>query len=91
MVRGCKACPDERSDIGNPAIGRWFVVNPHADSYQNASPNCCVGNNPIRRIDPDGRDWYESESGAILWQKGDAKNIEINGEKFIPTHKLLRI
>ena len=57
-------------------------MDPHADNYQNASPYCYVENNPIRRIDPDGRDWYESESGAIIWQKGDAKNLEINGEKF---------
>ena len=66
----------------DPNISIWLSVDPHADNYPNASPYCYVENNPIMRIDPDGRDWYESESGAVLWQKGDASNIEINGEKF---------
>lgn len=38
-------------------------------------------NNPIRYIDPDGRDWYEGENGAITWtdytsqQEMDDNNI----------------
>jgi hypothetical protein len=31
------------------------------------SPYAYVGNNPIVRIDPDGRDWYEDKEGKMLF------------------------
>jgi len=68
--------------IHDARIGRFLSVDPHADNYPNASPYCYVENNPIMRIDPDGRDWYQAESGAVIWQKGDDSGVEINGEKF---------
>jgi RHS repeat-associated protein len=43
----------------NPMVSVWLGVDPHAENYPNASPYCYVENNPIMRIDPDGRDWYE--------------------------------
>ena len=43
----------------DPALGRWHSVDPSADEngQEVASPYCYVGNNPILRIDPDGRIW----------------------------------
>ena len=38
----------------DPALGRWFVVDPLAEKYYSSSPFVYCGNNPINRIDPTG-------------------------------------
>ena len=39
----------------NPRISVWMSVDPLAEKYYSISPYAYCGNNPIRRIDPDGR------------------------------------
>lgn len=45
----------------DPQIGRWHAVDQLAESYFNYSPYCYVGDNPVKRIDPDGRYWEDEE------------------------------
>ena len=52
-----------------PDIGRWGTQDPHQESYLCHSPYNYVGNNPIMRIDPDGRDWYYTGDGQYLYNK----------------------
>ncbi|MFT4223742.1 RHS repeat domain-containing protein [Dysgonomonas sp.] len=40
-----------------PAIGRFTMVDPHAENYYGWSPYHYVGNNPMKYIDPNGKDW----------------------------------
>ena len=42
-----------------PAIMRTTTPDPHAENYYNISPYAWCGNNPVNRVDLDGRDWYE--------------------------------
>jgi hypothetical protein len=49
-------------------------VDPHAENYLPISPYAYVGNNPIVRIDPDGRDWYEDKEGKMLFDPNLSKD-----------------
>ena len=50
------------------AYGRWLQPDPHAENYYSTSPYAFSLNNPVRYIDPDGRDVWEIDySGNVQW------------------------
>ncbi len=53
----------------DPKIGRWFGVDPLAEKYYSTSPYAYCGNNPIVRIDLDGRRWIDG-NGNLMWENG---------------------
>ena len=55
------------------AILRTPTMDPHAETYYDTSPYAWCGNNPVNRINPDGRDWYQDKNGNTMWQKGSAE------------------
>ncbi|WP_129585937.1 RHS repeat-associated core domain-containing protein, partial [Bacteroides bouchesdurhonensis] len=63
------------------AIGRWRVVDPMSEKYWAMSPYVYCTNNPVNRIDPDGRDWYQNnETKCYVWYDG---NDEKEGYTYI--------
>ena len=48
-------------------VGRWWSVDPLAEKYYSISSYAHVVNNPIRYIDPDGRDvWEVNSRGKVV-------------------------
>ena len=43
----------------DPASGRFTSMDPLCEKYYNISPYSYCAGNPVNRIDPDGRDWYQ--------------------------------
>ena len=44
----------------NPVTGRWDRMDPHCESYYNASPYVYCGNNPSNMVDYDGCDYWST-------------------------------
>ena len=57
----------------DPQIGRWHVVDPLAEKKPWLSPYHFCSNNPLNRLDPDGRDDF-----TINKKTGDVKLIKEN-------------
>lgn len=55
----------------HPTLSIWLSVDPMADKYPGVSPYTYCGNNPVRLIDPDGRDYevvFDHEKKTITIQ-----------------------
>jgi RHS repeat-associated protein len=62
---------DSNARFYDPAIGRTPTIDPHAENYYSWSPYAWVGNNPLRNIDPDGKDWFvNNENGNVFFIRG---------------------
>lgn len=58
----------------DPAVGRWTTMDPLCEKYYSISPYAYCHNNPVNRIDPDGRDDYYSVGGQFLFR--DSKKTD---------------
>ncbi len=59
---------------------RFMTIDLHAIDYAGFSPYAYCGNNPVKRRDMNGMDWYESEDGtAAFWQDGNEKAYNVDG------------
>ena len=73
------------------ALGRFTTMDPLAEKYYGVSPYVYCGNNPINRIDPDGKDWrvqtrYNRETkkmeytitvNAVLYNNSSDQDIDM--------------
>lgn len=67
-----------------PDLGRFMTVDPMCEKTYSLSPYSYCTNNPINLIDPTGMsyDWFQSESGAVVWEDSQDASITIDGELF---------
>ena len=68
----------------------WLSVDPLADKYPGVSPYNYCALNPIRVVDPNGReisasnDWYKDEKGHVHWDANVQSQADLkNGESYI--------
>ena len=68
----------------------WLSVDPMADKYPSLSPYAYCAWNPIRLVDPDGRemmmndDWYKDAKGHVHWDANVHSQADLkNGESYI--------
>ena len=50
----------------NPVTGRWDRIDPHCEDYKDVSPYVYCHNNPVMKIDLDGKDDYYTSDGKFL-------------------------
>ena len=57
----------------HPTLSIWLSVDPMADKYPSTSPYTYCGNNPVRLVDPDGREideWEVNKAGFFRHVEG---------------------
>ena len=56
----------------------WLSIDPMSDKYPSISPYAYCAWNPIKLMDPDGRDWVLVTGDKVRWyggEKGDRSNL----------------
>ncbi len=65
----------EVKEMDAQVVSRFISIDPHCERYYSISPYAYCKNNPVNRIDPDGKDDYRfSDLGQIHIIKGTRNN-----------------
>jgi RHS repeat-associated protein len=72
-----------------PAIYRTTTMDPLAEKYYSISPYAWCGNNPVRNIDPDGKEWLDIAGRPIKNHLNIQAYILYNFEEFGGQSKIM--
>ncbi len=82
--------------VYDPVIGRTFQLDPKADKFYNLSPYSWAAGNPLKYIDPDGREiigtdgkpvTYQMVNGQVIWSKNASADVQRVGNSMLQTSK----
>lgn len=62
----------------NPVTGRWDRMDQLTEKNPNMTPYHFCHDNPVNRVDPDGRDDYFNSSGAFMYSTSSGSNVYVN-------------
>ncbi len=67
-VKSCVNWYDYGARFYDPALGRFHCIDPFAEKYYGINPYNYVANNPVKLIDPDGREWdiKKTDNGYVI-------------------------
>ena len=84
---------DSQARMYDPLLGRTPTLDPLAEKYYPISPYAWCGGNAIRRIDMNGMDWYETNTGVVQWDASVTSSDNApSGSKYLgPTYKGLSV
>jgi len=58
---------DYGARLYDPALCRWTTMDPVSEMFHDVNPYAYCGNDPVNKVDPDGRDWYSTGNGTLIW------------------------
>ena len=61
----------------NPVTSIWYGVNPMTEKYPNIGSYIYCHGNPIKLVDPDGRDDFFNLGGVLVKNSGQTNNIYV--------------
>ena len=56
------------------ALTGWLSVDPMSDKYPSISPYAYCAWNPVKLVDPDGRDWYDIDKNGHVTKNTEKQN-----------------
>ena len=80
MRQNCSYTSPPAARHYHPTLSIWLSVDPMADKYPGVSPYTYCGNNPVKLVDPDGREIYllgDAWQTAIAFLQKICPNIHL--------------
>ena len=62
----------------NPITARWDRMDPLCEKYYSVSPYAYCHDNPVNRVDPDGKDDYFNSAGSFMYSTSNGSDVYVN-------------